>query len=186
MAPLYDLTKQSTEWQWTHVHDKARQKIIHHLTTSPVLTIFQEGMPIELFTDASSLGFGAILSQTINGRQHVVAYFSMRTTDIESRYHSYELETLAVVRAVKHFRHFLYGRKFKVVTDCNALKASKHKQDLLPRIHRWWSYLQNFEFEIEYRKGERMQHADFLSRNPDPLTVNVLTNNLDWLNIEQR
>lgn len=186
MAPLYELTKQGARWQWTHVHEEARQNIIRHLTSTPVLTIFQEGEPIELFTDASSLGFGAILVQIINGRQHVVAYFSMRTTDIESRYHSYELETLAVVRAIKHFRHFLYGRQFKVITDCNALKASKHKKDLLPRIHRWWAYLQNFEFDIEYRKGERMQHADYLSRNPDPLTVNVLTNNLDWVNIEQR
>lgn len=186
MAPLYELTKQGTKWQWTHIHEEARQKIIHCLTSAPVLTIFQEGKPIELFTDASSLGFGAILVQIINNRQHVVAYFSMRTTDIESRYHSYELETLAVVRAIKHFRHFLYGRQFKVITDCNALKASMHKKDLLPRIHRWWAYLQNFEFQIEYRKGERMQHADYLSRNPDPLTVNVLTNNLDWINIEQR
>lgn len=186
MAPLYELTKQGAQWQWTHVHEQARQKIIDCLTSTPVLTIFQEGEPIELFTDASSLGFGAILVQIINGRQHVVAYFSMRTTDTESRYHSYELETLAVVRAIKHFRHFLYGRKFKVVTDCNALKASKHKQDLLPRIHRWWAYLQNFDFDIEYRKGERMQHADFLSRNPDPLSVNLTTMNLEWLNIEQR
>lgn len=186
MAPLYELTKQGIKWQWTHVHEKARQKIIHHLTSTPVLTIFQEGEPIELFTDASSLGFGAILVQIINKRQHVVAYFSMRTTDVESRYHSYELETLAVVRAIKHFRHFLYGRHFKVITDCNALKASKHKKELLPRIYRWWAYLQNFEFDIEYRKGERMQHADFLSRNPDPLTVNIMSNNLDWVNIEQR
>lgn len=186
MTPLYELTKQGVKWQWTHLHEEARQTIIRHLTSTPALTIFQEGKPIELFTDASSIGFGAILSQIINGRQHIVAYFSMRTTDIESRYHSYELETLAVVRAIKHFRHFLYGRQFKVITDCNALKASKHKRDLLPRIHRWWAYLQNFEFEIEYRKGERMQHADYLSRNPDPLTVNVLSNNLDWVNIEQR
>lgn len=186
MVPLYELTKQGARWQWTHVHEEARQKIIHHLISTPTLMIFQEGEPIELFTDASGVGFGAILIQIVNGRQHVVAYFSMRTTDTESRYHSNELETLAVVRAIKHFRHFLYGRKFKVITDCNALKASKHKQDLLPRIHRWWAYLQNFDFDIEYRKGERMQHADFLSRNPDPLTVNVMSNNLDWINIEQR
>ncbi|CAK1581234.1 unnamed protein product [Parnassius mnemosyne] len=95
-------------------------------------------------------------------------------------------QTLAVVRAFKYFRHFLYGRKFKLITDCNALRASKHKQDLLPRIHRWWSYLENFEFDIEYRKGERVQHADFLSRNPLSLNVNVMTRNLEWLNFEQR
>lgn len=186
MIPLYNLTKQGAKWQWNHEHEEARQKIIQCLTSEPVLTLFQEGEPILLFTDASSLGFGSILVQMIDGRQRVVAYFSMRTTDAESRYHSYELETLSVVRAIKHFRHFLYGRKFTVITDCNALKASKHKQDLLPRIHRWWAYLQNFDFDIEYRKGERMQHADFLSRNPEPMEVNAISRNLEWLNIEQR
>lgn len=107
-----------------------------------MLTLFQEEAHIQqLHTDASSLGFGAVLVQMNNGRQHIVAFMSMRTTEVESRYHSNELETLAVVRAVKHFRQYLYGRKFTVITDCNALKASKHNKDLLPRIHRWWAFL---------------------------------------------
>lgn len=84
MIPLYSLTKKGAKWQWSHAQEEARQKVIHHLTSAPVLTIFQEGKPIELFTDASSLGFGAILIQIINAQQHVIAYFSMRTTDTES------------------------------------------------------------------------------------------------------
>nr|XP_037869898.1 uncharacterized protein LOC110385666 isoform X2 [Bombyx mori] len=160
---------------------------IDALVKSPVPTTpRQEEAPIQLYTDASSLGFGAVLVQVIAGRQHAVAFMSMRTTETESRYHSYELETLAVVRAIKHFRQYLYGRKFTVITDCNALKASKHKKDLLPRIHRWWAFLQNYNFEVEYRKGQQLQHADYFSRNPVELTVNIMTRDLDWLKIEQR
>lgn len=186
MLPLYELTKQGAKWTWTDNHEKARNTIIEYLTSTPVLTLFQEDAPIQLYTDASSLGYGAVLVQVINGRQHAVAFMSMRTTEAESRYHSYELETLAVVRAIKHFRQYLYGRKFTVITDCNALKASKHKKDLLPRIHRWWAFLQNYDFEIEYRKGERLQHADFFSRNPTEFAVNVMTRDMNWLKIEQR
>ncbi|CAK1597862.1 unnamed protein product [Parnassius mnemosyne] len=186
MMPLYELTKQGAKWEWNDRHEEARNKIIQCLTSSPVLTIFQEEAPIELYTDASSLGFGAVLVQIINKRQHAIAFMSMRTTDTESRYHSYELETLAVVRAIKHFRQYLYGRKFKIITDCNALKASKHKKDLLPRIHRWWAFLQNYDFEVEYRKGNRLQHADFFSRNPSSCKVNIMTRDLDWLKVEQR
>lgn len=186
MAPLYELTKNDTTWEWNERHDEARDYIVKHLSTAPTLTLFQEDAPIELYTDASSIGYGAVLVQTFAGRQHPVAYMSQRTTDAESRYHSYELETLAVVRAIKHFRHYLYGRKFKVITDCNALKASKNKKDLLPRIHRWWAFLQNYEFEVEYRKGERLQHADFFSRNPcSEMSVNVMTRDMEWLQIEQ-
>lgn len=186
MVPLYELTKPGAKWQWNERHETAREKIIQCLTSTPVLTLFQEEAPIQLYTDASSLGFGAVLVQVIAGRQHAVAFMSMRTTETESRYHSYELETLAVVRAIKHFRQYLYGRKFTVITDCNALKASKHKKDLLPRIHRWWAFLQNYNFDVEYRKGQQLQHADYFSRNPVELTVNMMTRNLDWLKVEQR
>lgn len=57
-------------------------------------------------------------------------------------------------------------RTFLVYADCNSLKTSRTKLDKTPRVHRWWAFLQAFDFEIEYRKGERMAHVDFLSRNP--------------------
>lgn len=76
--------------------------------------LFDPGLPIELHTDASSEGYGAILFQRTEAKLYLVEYYSKRTTDAESRYHSYELETLAVV------------------TDCNSLKASKAKVDLNP------------------------------------------------------
>lgn len=123
MMPLYDLTKTGTSRLWTAKHEEVRVKVIERLTSAPLLTIVKEGLPIELHTDASSLVYGAVLIQIKNGRQHDRAYVSKRTTDAESRYYSYELETLAVVRAIKHFRHYLYGRKLTVVTDWNALKA---------------------------------------------------------------
>lgn len=108
-----------------------------------------------------------MLIQKTEEKQHVVAYYSRRTS-CEAKYHSYDLETLAVVNAVKLFRHYLQGRKFTVVTDCNALKFPKIKPDLSPRVRRWWSYLQSFDFYIVYREGSRMKHVDCLSINPIP------------------
>lgn len=166
-APLYRLTASTTKKiEWTSKHDEARNTIIQLLTSEPVLAIFDPNLPIELHTDASSDGYGAVLFNKRDGKLHPVAYFSKRTTEPESRYHSYELETLAVVNAVKHFRHFLVQRHFIVVTDCNSLKASRTKRDLTPRAHRWWAFLQAFDFDILYRDGKRMKHADFFSRNP--------------------
>jgi hypothetical protein len=70
-----------------------------------VLGIFNPNYPIELHTDASSDGYGAILMHKIDGKNRVIEYYSKRTSPAESRYHSYELETLAVVNAIKYFRH---------------------------------------------------------------------------------
>lgn len=185
MIPLYNLTRNNAKWNWSVEHDDAREKVLKHLASEPTLALFDPSKPVELHTDASSAGFGAVLFQKHEGQLKVVEYFSMRTTEVESRYHSYELETLAVVRAIKHFRHYLLGRPFKVITDCNSLKASRNKKELLPRVHRWWAYLQSFDFEIEYRKGERIPHVDFLSRNPVPLNINNVQNYHEWLEVEQ-
>lgn len=177
-CPLYPLTKLKGRITWAQEHSEAHKKIVRILSSEPVLTIFDPDKPVELHTDASSDGYGAILIQREQNLPHVVAYFSRRTTEVESRYHSYELETLAVVRAVENFRHYLYGQHFTVYTDCNSLKASKAKTDLSPRVHRWWAFLQAYDFDIIYKEGRSMAHADFLSRNPiqSPTTNDEISN----------
>ena len=98
--------------------------------------IFNPNYPIELHTDASSESYGAILTHQAEGKNKVIENYNKRTSPAESRYHSYELETLAIVNAVKHFRRYLHGRKFLVVTDCNSLKALSNKVHLNDRDHR--------------------------------------------------
>lgn len=164
MKPLYLLIS-NKNFVWKPEHEQIRGKIIHILTNKPVLTIFDPQYPIELHTDASADGYGAILLHKIDNKPHVIEYYSKRTSSAESKYHSYELETLAVVNSIKHFRHYLQGRQFVVFTDCNSFKASRTKIDLTPRAHRWWAYLQSFDFIVEYREGKRMAHVDFFSRN---------------------
>ena len=165
MKPLYALTSGNRNMTWTDRHEKIRQQVVSILTDAPVLMIFDPNYPIELHTDASSEGYGAILMHKVEDKNRVIEYYSKRTTPAESRYHSYELETLAVVNAIKHFRHYLHGREFLVVTDCNSLKALSNKLHLNDRAQRWWVYLQTFTFDIMYREGKRMAHVDFFSRN---------------------
>jgi transposase InsO family protein len=168
MKPLYFLTSEKNKFEWNIEHEEIRRKIIHILTNNPVLIIFDPQYPIELHTDASAIGYGAILLHRIENKPYVVEYYSKTTSLCKSKYTLYDLETLAVVNAVKHFRHYLHGRKFVIFTDCNSLKSSRNKIELMPRVYRWWAYLQSFDFDIQYREGKRMAHADFFSRNPLP------------------
>lgn len=181
-ACIARLTRKDVQFSWGSEQESARQKIISTLTNAPVLAIFDPNLPVEVHTDASSLGYGAILLQIHEGSiKRVVAYYSQVTKGAESKYHSYELETLAVVKALRHFRHYLVGKHFTVVTDCNALKATQNKKDLLPRVARWWVYMQDFNFTISYRKGTMLPHVDYLSRNP----VNNITRPRNWAQIAQ-
>lgn len=96
---------------------------------------------------------------------------------MEAKYHSYELETLAVVETIKKYRVYLLGIRFKVVTDCNSLKTAATKKDLVPRIGRWWLQLQEFTLEIEHRPGTKMAYADALSRNSVTTTTETIAEN---------
>lgn len=184
VAPIASLTRKDVKFHWGTEQERARQVVISILTSEPALAIFDPSLATEVHTDASSLGYGAVLMQIgKEGRRRAVAYFSKVTVGAEPRYHSYELETLAVVKALQHFRHYLIGKHFKVVTDCNALKMTQHKKDLLPRVARWWMYLQDFDFTLEYRKGLFMPHADYLSRNP--VNFCAVQRPLNWAKVAQ-
>lgn len=184
-ACIARLTRKGVEFSWGPEQEQARQEIIHHLISKPILAVFNPHYPTEVHTDASSIGYGAVLLQSHpDGKKHVVAYFSRVTQGAEGRYHSYELETLAVVKALQQFRHYLVGVRFVVITDCNALKATQQKKDLIPRVARWWIYLQDFDFTIEYRKGIMIPHADYLSRNPQ-VSVNQISKPRNWAQIAQ-
>lgn len=68
------------------------------------------------------------MQKKADGIFHPVFYFSKRTTESESKFHSFELETLAIY-ALKQFRVYLQGIKFKILTDCNSLTMTLKKEE---------------------------------------------------------
>ena len=66
-----------------------------------------------LQTDASTYGLGAVIEQD----NHVIAYASRTLSKSEQNYSMIQRECLAIVYALKQFRHYLLGRKFRLVTD---------------------------------------------------------------------
>lgn len=103
--------------------------------------------------------------QSDDGMMHPVMYHSRKSTVPESKLHSFELETLAIIYCLQRFRPYLFGMKFSIVTDCNSLKQTLEKRDINPKISRWAMYLEQYEFVIIHRSGARMQHVDALSRS---------------------
>ncbi|XP_036145206.1 uncharacterized protein LOC105831336 isoform X1 [Monomorium pharaonis] len=163
--PLYDLLKKDVAFEFKECQLRAFEELKAKLASTPILSIYNPRDSTELHCDASSHGFGAILFQKKQDlKLHPIFYYSKRTTETESRYHSFELETLAIVYALRRFRVYLHGVKFKIVTDCQSLKLTLDKRDINPRISRWALELQEFDYTVEHRKGTRMSHVDCLSR----------------------
>ncbi|XP_073948993.1 uncharacterized protein [Choristoneura fumiferana] len=166
--PLTVLTKSNVPWKWGQEQEASFQTLKAKLVERPILALYDPKFYTEVHCDASKLGVGGMLLQRTDEKSPLkaVAYYSKQTTKEEEHLHSYELETLAVVLSLKKFRTYLIGIPFKVYTDCNALRTTLTKRDLVPRIARWWLLLQEYNFTIEHRPGDHMRHVDALSRNP--------------------
>lgn len=105
-----------------------------------------------------------MLSQGPVGSDKPVAYASRTLSDTESRYSTIERELLAVVWAVKHFKPYLYGKKFTIYTDHRPLAWLYSLKEPNSKLTNWRLRLEEYNFEIKYKKGPQNTNADALSR----------------------
>ena len=169
-APLHNLTRKDVSWKWNEECQQAFECLKQKLVQAPILAYPNFERDFVLETDASVKGIGAVLSQKLDdGRLHPVAYASRSLSVAERNYSITELETLAVVWAVQHFRAYLYGHNVMVITDHSAVKSILETPGSSGKHARWW--LKVFgcgigQVNIVYRPGRENTQADALSRNP--------------------
>lgn len=175
--PLYEV-RDGPNFLFGNAQKLAFQRLKEALICEPILRIYDPEAITEVHTDASKLGYGAVLLQKQPGEKyfHPVYYMSRKTSEAQKKWCSYELEVLAIIEALKKFRVYVLGLKFKIVTDCQAFEKTLSKQNLPPKVARWAISLEEFDYEIEHRSGDRMKHVDALSRYPimaveDPMLV---------------
>jgi len=163
--PLYTLLKKTVKFDFDTECIKAFETLKRELLAYPVLRLYNQSLETQLHTDASSVGLGAILLQKqLTGEWAPGAYYSQVTNQAEAKYHSFELEMLAIVKAIERFHIYVYGIEFTIITDCNVLVYAMNKANLNPCIARWTLQLQNYNFKVEHRVGTRTLHVDALSR----------------------
>ncbi len=166
-APFHKLLQKETTWYWSPECQVAFQKLKHALTSPPILAFPNFKLPFLLETDASSFGLGAILSQNqSDGSVRMVAAGSRTLSRAEKNYSATEREALGIVWAVKHFRPYLYGHRFTVITDHSALKWLMTCKSPSGRLQRWSLTLQEYDFDVQHKPGKSMVHVDALSRLP--------------------
>ena len=165
--PLHQLTRKTAKgFQWSSSCQEAFEELKRRLVSPPILAYPDFTLPFLLHTDASANTIGAVLSQTQDGNECVISYWSRQLNKSERNYSTIEREALAAVAAIKEFYPYLYGFQFKVVTDHNPLTALKGLKDVGGRLSRWMIFLQQFNYTIEYRPGRKHANADALSRRP--------------------
>ena len=165
-SPLFDLLKKDRPFVWTDDCQVALDTLKVKLTSSPVLMFPRLDEAFYLATDASGTGLGAVLFQKgEKGEERVVAYASRALNAAERGYSVIEREALGLVWAVTHFRVYLYGHPFVLITDHCPLTWLKTVKDPSGRIARWLLTLSEYHWDIQHKSGKTHRNADALSRS---------------------
>ena len=151
---------------WGEEEDQAFRQLRESLASPLVLAFPDLNSTFELHTDASTIGAGATLMQEIGEVPRVISFASHRWSRTDSRRGPTERECMAILWAVDHFKPYLAGRPFKLVTDCSALTWLFRSRELCPKLHRWALRLMEYDITMVWKSGVEHVLPDTLSRLP--------------------
>lgn len=164
--PLTELLKKGEPFRWVLAQQQAFEILRDKICSEPLLQYPDFSKPFLVTTDASNYALGAVLSQGPIGKDLPIAFASRSLNKAETNYSTIEKELLAIVFAVGHFRPYLFGRRFSLITDHRPLVWLHGLKDPVSRLARWKIKLSEFDYEIIYKPGRINSNADALSRNP--------------------
>jgi transposase InsO family protein len=171
-APLTALATPATKgWPWGEAQEAAFAALKAAVASAPVIHMPDLSKPFVLTTDASNFAVGAVLTQGAGADERVIAFESKKLSPAETRYPVHDREMLAVIYALKKWRHYLLGTHTTVVTDHKSLEFFTTQPHLNPRQARWMGLLAEYDHTIVHRAGKLNVVADALSRRPDHLAV---------------
>ena len=111
--------------------ESAKAALIGRLVLSPVLAHFDQNIDGVVQTDASLVGLGAVLMQDAGDGPRPVAFISRKITDAGSKYHTNELECLAILWALKNYVRISMVDDFLSVQIAQRFVGSGLKKRLL-------------------------------------------------------
>ena len=128
LAPLYNLLRKDSKWKWSEAETKAFLASKKLLTLSDLLVHFNPELDLLLMCDASSYGIGAVLAHRMpDGSERPIGYASRSLSKSQRNSSQIEREALALVFGVQHFRSYLIGHHFELVTDHQLLLSLLHE-----------------------------------------------------------
>jgi hypothetical protein len=144
--------------EWTQKDDDQVEEILKLIRKQIVLHYPDPSKGYVLKTDASDLGFGAVLLQ--EGK--LIGIYSNKLQGAELRYTTTEKKLLAVIKALKRFKSIVFGAPITVLTDHKNLTYVTSCEN--NRAQRWKLLLDEYNVTIKYLPGNENHEADMLSR----------------------
>ncbi|KAL6471730.1 hypothetical protein MHYP_G00203800 [Metynnis hypsauchen] len=168
-APLHALTQKGALFSWMPACEDAFQSLKHALTNPPIVAHPVFSQPFLLYTDASQDCIGSVLAQVQEQKERVISYASHTLTPSQRKWSTYDCELWAIVWSVRHFKHFLAGTTFTIVTDHKpllSLQKAAVESDPTGRRGHWILELGVYDYTVIHKEGKKHANADAMSRRP--------------------
>ena len=89
-------TKKSP-WRWDPIHQEAFNNVKAAIVKDVVLAYPDFSKPFKIYTDASTMQLGAVITQD----NRPIAFFSRKLSETQTKYSVTEIELLAIVETLK-------------------------------------------------------------------------------------
>ena len=166
-GPISAICRNGQPFYWKPLHETCFNHIKAIACKSLILKPINSELanPIWVICDASMSGVGAMYGQGETWQNcRPAGFMSKKFTAAQINYHVFEMETIAILKALLKWEDKLLGRRLLVVTDHKALEFFKMQKRLSSRQAQWMEFLAHFDYDITYVKGKTNLVADALSR----------------------
>ena len=161
--------------EWSNEASEAFEKSKNILASATLLNFPVDSWQLSLTCDASNTAYGSVLEQynPIRKCTEPLSFYSKKFSKAEEEYSTFDRELTAIFNSVRHFRHYLEGRKFVIWTDHKPILFSLHKRadPWSTRQRRQLLEISEYAAEIRHISGKSNLVSDALSRNP----INLLS-----------
>ncbi len=192
-APLTDLLRKDTEWQWGPRQQRALDQLKAAVCTAPCLQgSIDSSYPVYGRTDASILGVAAVLFQMLPTgaldeqgqpvlQPKAIGYAARRFSKTEFRWTLNQKEGYSLKFFFEKFGDIVQGHQVHLQTDHrNSLFMNN---SVCPKVVRWRLYMNRWDHLISHLRGVDNSCADGLSRKLDGHTEDELQEELSRLHI---
>ena len=154
LQPLLKNSEKNTPINWLPELNLVFKNILQMVAKVTQNKHFDHHLDSRLVCDASNTSLGAALDWHSAEGWVAIAYASRFLNSLEEKYSVNELELLGVVWASEHFKYYLYGKHFTVITDhkalISALNASEQSKTSQTGLTRWIDRFVPFHFDIKF------------------------------------
>lgn len=148
VAPITECMKKG-RFFWGEKQEGSFNSLKQKMSTTLVLALPSFDKLFKVECDASIVGIDTILSQ--KGRP--VEFFSEKLNEGRSRWTIYELEFCVVIRALKHWEHYIIQRQFVLYSDFYTLKFINTQNNLNQMHAQWISFMKKFTMVLKHKSG---------------------------------